>query len=153
MRFFGPISNKINAMKRLNETKMLHDILRDKEFQEYVLDLNRQGQLFDEGINSEDESIKLIGGDYSAKTKRIKQAKGQPTNRVTLKDTGGFYRSFAIRNTADGFEIVANTIKEDGDLAERWGKEILGLTDESKMELVFRLVPLIQDYIRKKLGI
>jgi hypothetical protein len=153
MKFFKPITQKIAALQRLNETKALHDLLRDKELQEYVFDLNRQNQLFDEGINSEGEALKLIGGDYSKKTKRIKSDKGQPTNRVTLKDTGEFYSSFALRNTRDGFEIVADTIKDDQDLRTRWGNEILGLTSDSTGELAFRLVPLIQDYIRKKLKI
>ncbi len=151
MKFFKPIADKIKAAQRLNSIKALHTVLKDKEFQQFVLDLNRQGQLYDEGINSQSEALKTIGGDYSKKTKAIKQAKGQPINRVTLFDTGDFYKSFAINPTVDGFDIVADTLKEDQDLIDRWGKEILGLTDDSLNEVVFRIVPLLQDYLRKQL--
>lgn len=34
---------------------------------------------------------------YASSTKKIKLGKGQPIDRVTLKDTGGFYRSFDIQ--------------------------------------------------------
>jgi len=153
MKFFEPIRQKIEVLQKLNEIKVLHSILRDKEFQQFVLDLNRENQLFDEGIDANSRALAEIGGGYSGLTKAIKKQKGQPFNRVTLKDTGDFYASFKLKTTKEGFDIVADTLKESGDLRERWGKDILGLTDESKNELVFRLIPLIHEYLRKKLKI
>ena len=87
------------------------------------------------GINSKGESI----GDYSWYTKAIKTEKGQPTDRVTLKDTGEFYNSFITywNDTGNGeIQIDADTIKEGGDdLLIDWGRDIIGLSEESLSKL------------------
>lgn len=118
----------------LNPNEILNAVLANKELQEKILDLNRYGQLFDKGINSEGKRLSDIGGSYSPVTLDISIAKGRPkksANHIDLHDTGEFYDSFYITLGEDSFEIEANPIKDDTNLLTEWGDEILGLTDES----------------------
>ena len=118
----------------LDENAIINAILKKKEVQDYILSLNRWSQLYDEGIDSEGNKLRSqfakFGRAYSDTTTIIKEKKGQPTDRVTLYDTGAFYRSFRVRIGSDEFEIEANSKKDSGDLIETWGP-VLGLTDES----------------------
>ena len=101
-----------------------------------VVELNTEGQLFELGQDESGALLENIGGDYATKTKLYKRQQGQPIDRVTLKDTGEFYRSFRAEVAYNGDIIInANTIKEGEDLQQRWGKGILGLNKQSKEKL------------------
>jgi len=112
-----------------------------------VVELNTRGQLYDKGIDSEGTPLEAIGGNYSPKTKRYKAEQGQRYDHVTLEDTGEFYESEKAQFESDGsILITADTIKDGQDLQDRWGKNILGLTTESQLELK----PLLTDDIIKE---
>lgn len=101
-----------------------------------VVEFNTEGQLFELGQDESGALLENIGGDYATKTKLYKRQQGQPIDRVTLKDTGEFYRSFRAEVAYNGDIIInANTIKEGEDLQQRWGKGILGLNKQSKEKL------------------
>lgn len=117
---------------------------------EFIIELNTDNQLF-EGVNADGVLLSSIGGSYSNTTIRIKQGKGQPIDRVTLKDTGEFYESFTVNITTSGIEIQANTIKDDDDLQDRWGGELLGLTDSSVDLLVERILDDFVDWLINEL--
>lgn len=108
------------------------------ENEAYIVDLNAQNQLFEQGINS-------VGIDiadympYSDLTISIKTALGQPTNRVTLRDEGDFESSFYIQVDDKQFTIKASDWKTEK-LMIKYGDEILGLTQENIRNL-------IKDYI------
>ena len=62
--------------------KITIDVIKDNS--KFILDENRS-QLFD-GLDKEGkEIVNEQGGKYSPTTVRIKQEKGQPTDRVTLE--------------------------------------------------------------------
>ena len=63
-------------------------------------------------------------------TVQIKIEKGQPTDRVTLRDTFEWQSSFYIQYYQDGFEIMAGDWKTDR-LKAKYGDEILGLQDDN----------------------
>jgi hypothetical protein len=71
---------------------------------------------------------------YQPKTIEIKQIKGQPYNRVTLRDEGDFHSSFYVDFSNQGFEIKASDEKTEH-LVNKYGRQILGLTDENAFEL------------------
>lgn len=48
---------------------------------------------------------------YAYNTIRIKQEKGQPTDRVTLKDTGQFYSSIKATAGSDAYTVTGDTEK------------------------------------------
>ncbi len=125
-------------------------ILSRKDVQDFIIKMNTEDQLFDKGIDSLGVKLDSIGGGYTAFTLSIKSEKGQPTDRVTLKDTGEFYESFRIRLGADFFVIEANTIKDQDDLTARWGKDILGLTEESTQKLIDKLKTELIEVIHQK---
>ena len=116
-------------------TVALMEVLQNQEVTTLILDLNRFSQLF-QGIDATGEELDEIGGSYSFSTIRRKLSKGQPFDRVTLFDSGDFYKTFSVDVDSVGLEITANTVKNGFDLQMRWGFELVGLTDESRTELV-----------------
>jgi len=90
------LANKIKSIK-IND--LFYRAFQDAEVQEFVIAAN-QGQLYDDGIYSNGKIIKTYaafqGNVYSRKTLKIKSEKGQPTDRVTLYDTGDFYDSWKM---------------------------------------------------------
>lgn len=133
---------------------IISNILKDEEFQRFIIDLNTEGQLFEKGIDALGASL----GDYTIATIEGtvnfegKKDKGQRFDHITLKDTGDFYKSFAIKVQNGGFLIVADGRKEDTDLLTEFGKEILGLTDEN-LQIVIdaikeKIIPIIKAQIR-----
>lgn len=103
-----------------------------KDNEAAILDLNVEDQLFQQGIDSEGQAITP---GYAPLTISIKRQKGQPTDRVTLRDTGYFHRSFQISYGNDAFGIYATDPKSQK-LERKYGSEIFGLTDDSLQEAI-----------------
>jgi len=144
---FEAIEKLAKRAHELNNDLIMRSIFeQEPDFKELVIELNTNNQLF-EGIDSNGVTLSSIGGKYADVTIAFKRSNSQPFDRVTLKDTGAFYESFNVRYEMGGIVIDADTIKEGDDLRERWGNDILGLTDESIEKLVFFLVPLIVEFI------
>lgn len=108
-------------------------IIMDNEA--YIVDLNAQDQLYEEGINRLGVSI-MDYAPYRPLTIAIKEQKGQPTNRVTLRDTGDFESSFYLDVGDIQFEIKASDWKTES-LIKKYGRQILGLTDENISSLIW----------------
>ena len=66
---------------------------------------------------------------YALSTKIIKRRKGQPTDRVTLRDTGDFYNSLEI--VAGGNAMIIRTIISYSIYLINKYADILGLTAEN----------------------
>lgn len=124
-------------LARTNVTQTLVKILNKPKTKKFITDLNTKVQLFDYGENNEGVQLSAIGRPYAPSTIRIKARKGQPSNRVTLKDTGDFYKTFdvQVKNNAN-FTITANTMKSGQDLEDRWGDDIVGLQDENVIKVM-----------------
>jgi hypothetical protein len=116
--------------ERLNETM----VTVIKENETIIVELNSEEQLFEQGITRQGVHISDYAP-YSPVTIEIKKEKGQPTNRVTLRDEGDFEQSFFIEYTDTGFEIKASDWKA-ANLTIAYGDEIMGLTEENLQELI-----------------
>ena len=141
------------------KTKVIFRIVfSETEIQDLVLDLNRVEQLFKKGIDSDDDVIGL----YSAVTEQLSQGRGfgfggdsgrkqkKAGEPIFLLDEGDFYRSFKVKILNDGFVIQADALKDDGtDLTRQYGKEILGLTDKSRNEIIKEILPFVIEETRK----
>ena len=127
----GRVNKILNRAQKIDPDKVWIFAI-DEQVQDEIVRLNTQDQLFDKGIDSLNDTL----GDYSPITVTIKRRKGQKTSNITLKDTGEFYDSFDVVVKRDGLEITADTMKEDNDLAEMFGIDILGLTDDSLDKLI-----------------
>ncbi len=128
-------------------------LFNNLEFKKLIIDLNTKSQLYQQGIDSNGISLKEYSKNfgYSNNTKAIKEEKGQPTDRITLKDTGEFYESFYVKLFGTDLMIFANPLKDDTNLYDEWGNDIVGLTEESIDTLVDFAKILIKPYVKKML--
>jgi len=111
------------------------DSVKDNEHT--ILDLNTEEQLYAQGIYRDGTPIEPA---YRPMTISIKQSKGQPTSRVTLKDTGDFQKSFFIAYGGDSFSIGA-TDPKTRKLEKKYGSDIFGLTSENLKEAIKEMKP------------
>lgn len=150
---FDNLKNKIKVFNKISLENLFHSLFNNQEFQEYIIDLNTIDQLYSKGQDSTGESI----GQYSDATIygtsnfKGKIEKGQPIDRVTLKDTGEFYGSFKTLWEGTDIKITANTMKGADDLLQQWGKDIVGLSDESLIKLREFSKPLLRSLILTQL--
>lgn len=145
--FFKPLKEICNNVIKLDANRIVNQIIRTPEFTRFIITLNTGGQLFDQGIDSLGFSL----GRYASYTIEKKQEKGLPFDRITLFDTGEFYQSFELtaKDGDDFFTLDADPIKEDTNLFDDFGEDIVGLTDESKELLVEKLTRKLQQELIK----
>lgn len=120
----------------LTSGRLIQNIIWENEA--YIVDMNAEEQLFEQGINRLGVKISDYAP-YSPVTIEIKEAKGQPTNRVTLRDEGDFESSFFLEVGDKQFEIKASDFKTE-DLIKKYGRQILGLTDENIAALIWQYI-------------
>lgn len=108
-------------------------IFSREDMQDEIIRLNTHEQLYERGVDSLGQDISPDG--YAQFTIDYKRETGQRFDHVTLNDTGAFYDSFAIKVGKDFFIIDADGIKDDDDLFDIYGDDVLGLTDESVDDL------------------
>lgn len=113
-----------------SQTKIMNDCINNTS--DVILDANRS-QLM-EGL---DKTGKDIIPEYTPFTKQIKQEKGQPTDRVTLKDTGEWHRSLFMKN--EGGKIFIDSEHELTDELlkkyDRGAETILGIPQKKKTDI------------------
>lgn len=114
-----------------------------RQIEDEVLDLNRNEQLYRKGQDAKGMKLRP----YTRKTIEIKRAKGQPTNRTTLRDTKDFHNKFYIEYGQDEFEIKSGDVKET-ELKRKYGDDIFGLDDDSMTKLNQMLVEPLQNKLR-----
>ena len=131
-------TNKLNAVRTYNQNIYaiaFDEVLTNADF---IVELISEEQLFEQGIRGDEVSIADFAP-YSPLTVQIKQAKGQPTDRVTLRDTGDFHGSFFIKVGSDHFEVKATDWKTE-ELVKQFGEEILEFTDENLNEVIWSYI-------------
>lgn len=127
-------------------------IFNEQRVRELIVSLNTWDQLYEKGQNREGKLLSSIGGNYTITTMRISQDKGQPKRsiyHIDLFDTGEFYKSFHVELRGKDIAIIANTIKDDTDLIDDWGREIIGLTEENKANVSAVAKPFLIAGIKK----
>ena len=117
-----------------------------KENQKYIINLNVNDQLFDRGIYNDGTKLPLP---YAPKTIIDKTKKGQPTDKITLRDTGSFHSKFYIIYEKNQFSLWSRDGKTET-LVKDWGEEIFGLTDENIETVIINFIlPGLQKEIKK----
>lgn len=135
----------------IKHSEVWRTVFSEEEFEQFILDLIRIKQLFEEGINEKGEVI----GYYSYFTQIINSSKVAGTH-FTLKDTGDFYKSMNITVEKDFFLIDADPLKKneagnETNLFEKYGEGIIGLTDDNKQILVEEIKGRFAQEIRRLL--
>lgn len=155
---WGRLTDLIENGKGLSYQEALFFVFSQEHIQLFAIELNtgspnnnEYGQLFLEGVDSKGVPLTRIGGEYAPITKDLKRFEGLPFDRVTLYQDGDFYRSWQFIQKQDSFVLRADTLKDGEDLQERWGSDIIGLTNESITELAKEVLPEIIDYVLSKL--
>lgn len=110
-----------------------------------ILDLIREGQLRKKGIDGDNEEI----GFYSFATELISNGSKQEGDHYTLDDTGKFFQSMFIRVMSDRFTINADGQKEDENIIDKYGIEIIKPTDESVDQIKIILLEPYTNYVRR----
>lgn len=118
----------------------LQEIIQDKE--SIIVSAIADDQLYRRGINGRGEKI-MSYAPYKPSTIAIKRKKGQPTTRVTLRDTGDFHKSMYVVADSEGFYITADDEKTP-ELIAKYGEEIFRLTDKN-------FTRILRSHIRKEL--
>lgn len=137
MKLIEDLRDRVKAFNdRLNNGTYIRAIIEENDG--YIIDMNAEQQLYEQGVNT--YGVKIMDyKPYQPLTIRIKREKGQPIDRVTLRDTGDFQSSFYLEIGNEQFEIKANDWKTD-DLIKKYGREILGLTDKNLSELIWNFI-------------
>ncbi len=154
MSFFknNPLGKMIEKAKKLDEAAVWIKVVSLKTTQEFIVKLNTT-QLKDGFMNSKGQLLSEIGGNYSPFTVIEGNKKGPAS--VDLFDKGRFHGSFRVENVRKtSFELNSDPLTDDGtNLLDEWGEDVEGLTFESIDKLVFFLIPLYQNHVKKELGL
>ena len=145
IRYFNTsIRNLAWRLRKFDEIlgkELVNEIMsHEKEIIEVVV----QNQLYECGINGKGVEI-MSYEPYRPRTIKNKQRKGQPYNRVTLKDTGEWYNSLRLVYDVDGF-FITSTDEKNTYLKKKYGPTILRLTNEN-------LSMILNKYIRPNLKV
>ncbi len=128
-----------------------------RRIEDQIIDLNREDQLFEKGI---DTTGSLIGV-YSKATEGITKGKsgrgfpkraGSPYN---FYDTGEMFKSFRLKK-GKGTISLFNSSQSLREFSKRTGideSRLIGLTDENTRKLNFELIrPRLIEFVRKHLA-
>jgi hypothetical protein len=144
---FKAIDKFLEKAERLTDDKLWLWSANQKAVKDEIIRLNTEDQLYERGIDSNEESL----GIYSSLTVTYKKRAGQRYDHVTLKDTGDFYGTWRVKVDLQGIELYANDEKGDKALFEVYGYDVLGLTDFNKQRIRTMIIFYYLAYARAEL--
>lgn len=97
------------------------------QFEQQILDLVREKQLYDEGIDGKNRQLKP----YTPYTVAVKRAKGDKYQNTTLEDTGAFYKSFQTDYGSFQLEVFA-TDEKTSKIVRKYNDNIFMLTEKNQ---------------------
>ena len=135
-----------NKLTTLNgqENWIFKKVLDRTDVKRKIIELNTERQLGDEGINA----LGQIIGFYSYATEFLSDGRKRAGDPFTLNDTGAFWASFEVRVFQGHITINADGDKGDDDIIQKYGIDILGLTDQNLQILIEDAKTLFQEYYR-----
>lgn len=136
-------------IKNIDIDAIVRIVLSNPKVQQFIIDLNTKDQLFEKGENRLGIKLESIGGAYSLFTIRDKQSKGLPFDRITLFDTGDYYKSHIISLTSSELIIESDPIKGDTNLYQEWGPEIVGLQEENLNKVIASITDAFRENFRE----
>lgn len=114
-----------------------------KEEEHTIADMNIEQMMSGENADGSE-----IFPEYTERTKQIKEAKGQPSDRVTLRDEGDFHQQMFIETSH--FPVVFSSRDYKADmLKEKYGEGIFGLNKQNFQEMAREnVLPRLQEYLK-----
>lgn len=104
------------------------------ESEDAIVSAIANDQLYRRGINGKEQKI-MDYAPYTPRTIKNKIRKGQPTTRVTLRDTGAFHKSMFVVVDENGFYVTSEDDKTQY-LVPKYGDNIFRLTDKNLTRIV-----------------
>ena len=102
-----------------------------------ILEVQQTEEQFDKGKDA--FNISFIPS-YAESTKRTKRRKLQPTNRVTLKDTGDLYNNLTVKGTSSQI-VIAPNVEYFGFLVDHYNNnQILGIQPKAMQEFTDKYI-------------
>ena len=132
MAFDDTILNDFNATVDRLRTSINESIRTSVDNNKTVIKTMQTDEQMFSGINASGNSITPFP--YATSTINYKKRKGQPTDRITLKDSGDFYDSIEIEARTDNF-VISTQITYSIYLVTKYA-EILGITDTNLQTFV-----------------
>ena len=137
----------IAKYEKIDFGEIINQVIKKNE--KKIVELNTKKQLYEAGIKN---TGARITPPYAKSTIKQKRSKGQPTDRVTLRDKGGYHAGFFIIYEKDQITIESKAITKKSfnlseHLAKRYGKEVKGLTNLNIDELRELILPDLQKAI------
>ena len=132
---------QMNKFAEYAENESLKSVKRDSK----KVEKKERERLFD-GKTYTGESIVP---EYTSTTKRIKSIKGQPIDRVTLKDTGAFHKSIKFEVSKTITQLNATDPKTDK--LEAKYQNILGLSESTDTFVIENIIERVNPKLFKKL--
>lgn len=141
----GRFDSKVQALEKFIQNRDTNVINSVVPYQVSIVQANKD-RLFKLG---EYASGGMIKPQYKPLTIRLKRQKGQPTDRVTLKDTGDFHGSIYVRFELDRFIVMADDPKTTK-IMRKYGKgTILGMSEKDLADLLEKVYPTLLNRFKK----
>ena len=165
--FFQPLRNLANEIIQTDINKIVNSILKNTDFNSFVLDLNRIDQLFEQGIQVDGSAVtsgvtqqNSTPGVYGKFTEELNQGRSFQYKNSTSKsktagdaynfyNTGSWFESFRLVLKDDSFIITASDVH--GFSMEGEYGQVLGLTEESLAEVIKALTPILRQRLINRL--
>jgi len=146
------LTTLLKSVIALDKNKVINTSVRKNRLT--ITDLNTKGQLL-KGVDSENDTFGLYRSVGYSLLKDKLPGRLASFGVVDLRLTGDFYKTFFVtaNDSDDFFTIDANTIKDETDLAKKYGEDIIGLNEDSRDKLTVQLIPDVTDVIRKEIGV
>lgn len=139
------LTYRLRKFKDILDQELKEEILRNEDV---IIRMIVDDQLYEQGIEGRGTSI-MEYMPYTIRTIKNKQKKGQPYDRVTLRDTGKFHDSLRVEFDDNGFYVVSDDDKAP-ELLEKYGKTIFRLTNENLNTLIKEHIrPSLQEKLKK----
>ena len=139
------VKQLISNAKKLNQSQLIVEVFTDVKIKDEIVYYITEIQLFEKGVDGLGKKLKQ----YTPFTISEKKKKGQKFSNTTLEDTGQFYSSFRVDvNQAGDVKIVVNDIN---DLTEKYGINILTLSDDGIEKIKPKVIEKIKDYVIRTL--
>lgn len=126
------LPDMLAKFKRLNLRNEVKRQLQ-QDYSNEIISLN-QRQLYAESIDSLGIPLRF----YNSNSYAFEKEKQNPLpgfGRPDLYQTGDFYKAFVVRVKGNFYEITSTDGKTKS-LTEKYGKDLFGLTEQSKKEFV-----------------
>ena len=144
------LQNTISNLEQFDWGQELESIVENNT--DAIIQLQEE-QLYS-GVDSNNQQITLEGQGYAKKTFDIKTEKGQPTDRITWKDTGALYNALTAK--VDNGNVTFDAPGEDEKFEAmifRSGIDILGLNEDFRTQFGNNVtLPAIRTVFNQKTG-